>query len=126
MSLSLVLLLSATTGCGQSSDSSSGGSTVSQAVVAQIYGDVTSFCPNINSDDNYQFAAENIFNRLTKLDNDLNVLPDLATDWAYSEDGLDLTFHLQEGAIWHDGRARHRRRRGLYLSVYQRARDLSL
>lgn len=103
MSLSLVLLLSAATGCGQSSDSSSGGSTASQTVVAQIYGDVMSFCPNINSDDNYQFAAENIFNRLTKLDNDLNVLPDLATDWAYSEDGLDLTFHLQEGATWHDG-----------------------
>src|SRR3954454_347518 len=32
------------------------------------------------------------------------VLPDLATDWAWDEDGTRLTFHLREGIKWHDGK----------------------
>src|SRR5438552_12069966 len=33
-----------------------------------------------------------------------SVLPDLATDWAWDEDGTRLTFHLREGVKWHDGK----------------------
>src|SRR5580704_11453752 len=29
---------------------------------------------------------------------------DLATDWAWSEDGTALTLHLRQGVKWHDGR----------------------
>ena len=29
--------------------------------------------------------------------------PDLATDWSVSDDGLTWTFHLVDGATWHDG-----------------------
>src|SRR5690348_15877519 len=33
-----------------------------------------------------------------------SVVPDLATDWAWDEDGIRLTFHLRQGVKWHDGK----------------------
>ena len=32
------------------------------------------------------------------------IVPDLATAWAWSEDGTRLTFQLRPGVTWHDGR----------------------
>ena len=34
---------------------------------------------------------------------DNHVVPDLATDWEFSEDGMELTFNLRENVKWHDG-----------------------
>ena len=33
-----------------------------------------------------------------------DILPDLATDWAWDEDGTRLTLHLRQGVKWHDGK----------------------
>src|ERR1700726_2214120 len=33
-----------------------------------------------------------------------DILPELATDWAWDEDGTKLVFHLRQGVKWHDGR----------------------
>jgi peptide/nickel transport system substrate-binding protein len=33
-----------------------------------------------------------------------SIIPDLATDWAWNEDGSELTFRLRQGVKWHDGR----------------------
>src|SRR5205814_7011868 len=32
------------------------------------------------------------------------IVPDLATDWSWDEDGTRLTFHLRQGVKWHDGK----------------------
>jgi peptide/nickel transport system substrate-binding protein len=32
------------------------------------------------------------------------IVPDLATDWAWDEDGTRLVFHLRQGVKWHDGK----------------------
>src|SRR6266566_285693 len=51
-----------------------------------------------------------VFNNLVIFDqhvkqNSLDVIvPDLATDWAWDEDGTRLTFHLRQGVKWHDGK----------------------
>ncbi len=44
-----------------------------------------------------------IFNGLTKLDQQSNVVPDLAEKWTVSSDGLTYDFRLQPGLTWHDG-----------------------
>src|ERR1700682_4298894 len=33
-----------------------------------------------------------------------SIIPDLATDWAWNEDGTELTFRLRPGVQWHDRR----------------------
>jgi peptide/nickel transport system substrate-binding protein len=33
-----------------------------------------------------------------------SIVPDLATGWAWSEDGTELTLPLREGVTWHDGK----------------------
>src|SRR5947209_1295898 len=32
------------------------------------------------------------------------IVPDLATEWRWSEDGTELTFPLHQGVKWHDGK----------------------
>src|SRR5438270_12497858 len=51
-----------------------------------------------------------VFNNLALYKQDVpqnsfqSIVPDLATDWSWNEDGTELTFRLREGVRWHDGR----------------------
>src|SRR3979411_858742 len=51
-----------------------------------------------------------VFNNLVMFDQHVKqnsievIVPDLATDWSWDEDGARLTFHLRQGVKWHDGR----------------------
>src|ERR1700704_958105 len=50
-----------------------------------------------------------VFNNLVLYKQDVpqnslqSIVPDLATDWSWNEDGIELTFRLREGVKWHDG-----------------------
>jgi peptide/nickel transport system substrate-binding protein len=45
----------------------------------------------------------NIFQGLTRFTSDGSVVPNLATGWTVSDDGLTWTFNLVEGVTFHDG-----------------------
>jgi len=49
--------------------------------------------------------APKIYDGLFDYDNDLNMVPALATSVDVSEDGKTVTFKLREGVTWHDGEA---------------------
>ncbi len=52
--------------------------------------------------DNLRFY-EMVYNGLVVLNENLEVVPELAESWEESEDGLVLTFHLRQGVKFHDG-----------------------
>src|SRR5690349_15985764 len=45
-----------------------------------------------------------MFDQHVKQNSLASIVPDLATDWAWDEDGTRLTFHLRQGVKWHDGK----------------------
>lgn len=56
-------------------------------------------------DDVYEATVSNqIFSGLVHWDADLNVLPDIATSWTISRDGLEYVFELNPEARFHTGR----------------------
>jgi peptide/nickel transport system substrate-binding protein len=59
--------------------------------------------PQIENSSSGQRALDSMFDKLVDLDNELNVVPQLAHDWEVSDDGLDYTFYLEEGVTFHDG-----------------------
>jgi len=74
-------------------------------LIVSLMGDPMGLNPDTGMpDDNYVPVAQNIFNKLIKLNAYQEIIPDLAKDWAYSEDGKTLTFNLNEGVTWHDGK----------------------
>jgi oligopeptide transport system substrate-binding protein len=44
-----------------------------------------------------------IFSGLARLDKDLQVVPDIASSWDLSGDGMTYTFHLRQDVTFHDG-----------------------
>lgn len=45
-----------------------------------------------------------MYSRLVRIDNDMQLQPDMATEWEASDDGLEWTFQLREGVMFHNGR----------------------
>lgn len=71
--------------------------------ISGLAGDPQSYNPNITGDDYGLQIYNNIFNCLVSMDMDMNIIPDLATEWEFSDDYKEITFHLTEGVKWHDG-----------------------
>ena len=55
-----------------------------------------------SGDDAYHTFA--VYNRLVDIDDNFNVLPELATKWSVSPDGMTWTFKLRSGVKFHSGK----------------------
>jgi peptide/nickel transport system substrate-binding protein len=55
-----------------------------------------------SGDDAYHIFT--VYNRLVDVDDNFKVLPELATEWSVSPDGLTWTFKLREGVKFHSGK----------------------
>ncbi len=71
--------------------------------ILAIAGEPLSFNLNAVADDNLFPIASNIFNSLFSLDNDFNVIMELATGYEVADDGMSITVTLNPLATWHDG-----------------------
>jgi len=50
-----------------------------------------------------RFVFSAMCDRLVDVDQHLSIVPGLATDWSYSDDGKTLTLNLRQGVVFHDG-----------------------
>ncbi len=94
-----------TTEAGATGDAPEGEIQEGGVLIIRETGDPMSFCPSGAADDNSYAIVQNMYNRLTKLDNSKSPIPDAAESWDVSEDALSITFHLKDGMKWHDGEA---------------------
>lgn len=72
-------------------------------LIVRASSDPISFNPNGSADDPAFNIVSNIYSQLVRLDTTRQIIPDLATEWQTSEDGLTMTFKLVENATFHDG-----------------------
>lgn len=109
--LSIILVAMCIVGCGNSdqdahqSDEGSSDGTPKQGgtIVVGISADPQSFNPNAKADDILFDIGQNIFSRLIKLNNNQEIVPDLAETYTVSDDGKEITFNLRKDVKWHDG-----------------------
>jgi oligopeptide transport system substrate-binding protein len=59
--------------------------------------------PAISADMSSHLYVMQIFSGLVRLDQDLNIVPDIAEKWEKSPDGKTYIFHLYQGVKFHDG-----------------------
>jgi oligopeptide transport system substrate-binding protein len=60
--------------------------------------------PAISADMSSHLYVMQIFSGLVRLDQELNIEPDIAESWEESPDGKTYTFHLLQGVKFHSGR----------------------
>ncbi|MGN1098250.1 MAG: ABC transporter substrate-binding protein, partial [Clostridia bacterium] len=107
--LALAMSVSLMTGCGKdkTSGADKGGSVSSGYSDTLVYAqgaDPRGLDPQIVDDGESAKVTNQIYEGLLQYaDDSTEVMPCLAKDWEISPDGLEYTFHLQEGVKFHDG-----------------------
>jgi peptide/nickel transport system substrate-binding protein len=72
-------------------------------LVAVMSADPGMLNPAITTSGNTHFVADQIYNGLVGLDDNLNPIPELAVSWTIGDGGKTYTFKLQPNVTWHDG-----------------------
>ncbi|MBR3396111.1 MAG: peptide ABC transporter substrate-binding protein, partial [Firmicutes bacterium] len=114
--LSVVMVIGLFAGCSGGSDQPAGGEGGEAAGTDPYTGipyssdtefdylysaEMTSWNYLVTSVSSNQKILANFVDTLIEYDNLGNIVPDLATSWEESEDGLTWTFHLREDAMWY-------------------------
>ncbi|MCE5194394.1 MAG: peptide-binding protein [Nitrospiraceae bacterium] len=73
------------------------------AITIGSLADAKRLLPLLASDSASGDISNRIFNGLTKYDKNINITGDLAHSWDISPSGLQITFYLRKGVLWHDG-----------------------
>lgn len=102
----VLLSLSCFFGCaGSTADKQTAGKPVKNdgTLVFALAGDVSVLNPILSSDTASSAVEGVIFAGLTKINEDLEIVPDIAKSWTISKDGRTYTFYLRDDVYWHDG-----------------------
>lgn len=73
------------------------------AYVTGTIADAVNLIPFLHTDSVSSAITSLVFNGLTKVDKDLNIVGDIAERWEISEDGREITFFLRKNVRWQDG-----------------------
>ncbi len=68
-------------------------------------GGISSLDPAFSSNVENIWAVHQLFNGLVRMDEELNVVPDIAKDWKVEDSGTVYTFHLRDNVLFHEHRA---------------------
>ena len=72
-------------------------------LVLALAGEVSLLNPILSTDSTSSGVEGTIFSGMTKINEKLEVIPDLAKSWEVSKDGKVWTFYLRQDVTWHDG-----------------------
>ncbi|MFH1826715.1 MAG: peptide-binding protein [bacterium] len=72
-------------------------------LIFSLLGEVSILNPILSTDTSSSAVEGTIFTGMTKVNEQLEVIPDLAKSWKVSKDGKVWTFHLRRDVKWHDG-----------------------
>ncbi len=67
--------------------------------------DASTFDPHFCTDSATEVLNKNLYSNLVRFNPKMEIVPDLATKWEVSTDGLTWTFDLRDGVKFHDGTA---------------------
>lgn len=73
------------------------------AYVTGSIADARNLIPFLATDTASSGVTSLVFNGLTKVDKDLNIVGDIAESWSISRDGSEIIFSLRKNIKWHDG-----------------------
>ncbi|MBS4224154.1 ABC transporter substrate-binding protein [Lederbergia citrea] len=103
-----------TTACGSNSSSTEGKETKNAAnsktkleskdtLVIGLDDDPPQLDPHMSSAAVDRQTFQSLYNKLVDIDENLDIIPELAKEWDISEDGKTYTFKLEENVVFHDG-----------------------
>jgi peptide/nickel transport system substrate-binding protein len=65
--------------------------------------DLTTMDPHMSTAAVDRQVYQNVFNKLVDIEENLEIIPELAETWDITDEGDEYTFHLVEGVEFHDG-----------------------
>ncbi|MDQ6660485.1 MAG: ABC transporter substrate-binding protein, partial [Chloroflexota bacterium] len=105
----LVVMAMLLAACGGSSGTGTTPTTTKASADKQVFNwpagvaDVGTLDPALDSDVPSTWAIQMIYTGMVSLDDKLNVVPQMASRWDVSSDGMTYTFHLKSGLKFSDG-----------------------